>query len=446
VPSQSRIPFVNQPTRRGFLGGGAASLAFWSCVPSRAVAAPRDPRFLVIILRGGLDGLSYIAPVGDPDYIGLRGALALPVEGSDAATSLDGLFALNRNAPFLAELYKRREAIAIQAVATPYRGRSHFDGQDVLESGLGQVARIEDGWLNRSLGVVPAVGLPRRSGLALAAVVPLVIRGKQPIYSWIPPAANLPLRESTIQRLVDLYAATDPQLAAAFAEGISSRAVGRSETSAAPMPGQAPTSPGQAAPFAGFVAAAETAGRFLASADGPRIGALSFDGWDMHAHAGVVDGQLGRRLGGLDLAIRALHTALGAAWSETVIALVTEFGRTVRPNGSAGTDHGIATCALLLGGRVNGGRVIADWPGLSESALYEGRDLRPTIDLRSVLKGVLKDHLGLSAGALWQRQCAPDRWPRDVILGLGIRKPVQCGLDVSPCFDGRAQAAGCTSR
>jgi uncharacterized protein (DUF1501 family) len=398
MPDHGRYSKSTALSRRAFLGGTGASLAFWGNMPSRAVAAPRDPRLLVVILRGGLDGLSLIAPVGDPDYLRLRGSLALPTHGPGAATPLDGIFALNRNATFLAELFKRREALAIHAISTPYRGRSHFDGQDVLESGLGQVARVEDGWLNRSLAAVPSAGGVRRSGLAMGAVVPLVIRGRQPIYSWIPPAANVPLRESTIARLSDLYAATDPQLAAAFAEGIASRENGRGATGNVSQLPLAPDS--QATPFPGFVVAAETAGRFLASADGPRIGALSFEGWDTHAHAGAIDGQLGRRLGGLDLALRALHDALGPAWSETVVALVTEFGRTVRPNGSVGTDHGIATCALLLGGRVNGGRVIADWPGLSEKSLYEGRDLAATVDLRSVLKGVMRDHLGLSAGAL----------------------------------------------
>lgn len=397
---QSHASVQNLPSlkRRTFLGGVAANLAFWSCVPSRVVAAPRDPRLLIVILRGGLDGLSFIAPVGDPDYVRMRGALALPVLGPNAATPIDSLFALNRNTPFLADLFRRRQAIAVQAVSTPYRGRSHFDGQDVLESGLGEVARTEDGWLNRCLAVVPSAGFSNRSGLAMGAVVPLVIRGKQPIYSWIPPAANQPLRDSTIERLLDLYTATDPQLAAAFAEGIASLEKGASKAGAATR--QAPTANGQPAPFPGFVAAAETAGRLLASADGPRIGALSFEGWDTHAQAGVIDGQLGRRLGGLDLALRTLHDSLGPAWSDTVVALVTEFGRTVRPNGSAGTDHGIATCALLVGGRVNGGRVIADWPGLSENALYEGRDLRATTDLRSVLKGILRDHIGLSVDAL----------------------------------------------
>jgi uncharacterized protein (DUF1501 family) len=398
------------PSRRHLLGTAAASLALWGLVPRLASAAgTRDPRLLLVILRGGLDGLAMLAPVGDPEYQRLRGALAIPADGASAGPRLDSLFALNRNMPFLADLIARREALGLHAIASPYRGRSHFDGQDVLESGLAGVGRIEDGWLNRALGGLPAAGSAApRKGLAMGAVVPLVMRGSAPVLSWIPETSSLPLRASTIGRLNDLYAATDPKLAKAFAEGVAigelGKAgpvldIGRGRAATAAAKGQA----AQARPMREFVDTAAAAARFLGAVDGPRIGALSFNGWDTHANEGVLDGQLAQRLAGLDLAIRTLHDGLGAAWRETVIAVVTEFGRTARANGTGGTDHGTGTAALLVGGAVKGGRISADWPGLAEAALFEGRDLKPTADLRAVLKGVLRDHLGVPAGALGAR-------------------------------------------
>jgi uncharacterized protein (DUF1501 family) len=289
-------------------------------------------------------------------------------------------------------------------VHSPYRGRSHFDGQDVLESGLAGVARIEDGWLNRALSQLPSAGKANPRGLAIGAVVPLLMRGKAPALSWIPKVNGLPLRDSTIARLMDLYAETDPVLGKAFAEGMEiSRVADAGMPTSAPatsQPSQAPAQAPAARLNREFTEAAEAAAKFLSTPEGPRIGVLSYSGWDTHANEGPLKGQLALRLGGLDAAIHALETGMGPAWNETVVAIVTEFGRTARVNGTQGTDHGMATVALLVGGAVKGGRVLADWPGLAEARLYEGRDLAPTRDLRTVLKGVLRDHLGIPEGAL----------------------------------------------
>jgi uncharacterized protein (DUF1501 family) len=384
--------------RRTLLQGGAASLALWSFLPKAAIAGTRDPRLLTIVLRGGLDGLALCAPVGDPDYVRLRGNIALAKEGAAASLPLDSMFALNPNMPFLHGLYQRREAFIAHAVHTPYRDRSHFDGQDVLESGLPRTGKKDDGWLNRALEGLPHAGTTSTKGLAMGAVVPLVMRGRAPVLSWIPKVYNLPLRESTVTRLMDLYAHTDPALAKALLEGVEINRVAETEA-ATPAAGPKPQQPGVRS-LREFTDAAEAAARFLSAADGPRIGALSYNGWDTHANEGVVQGQLGNRLAGLDAAIHALHDGLGSAWKETVLVIVTEFGRTVRVNGTQGTDHGMATVALFAGGAVNGGRVLADWPGLSDANLYEGRDLKPTTDLRALIKGVLKDHLGIPDRAL----------------------------------------------
>ena len=395
-------------SRRSFFRGGAASLALWSLMPRSAIAGTRDPRLLVVVLRGGLDGLAAVAPVGDPDYARLRAAIASPVSGEGAGLPLDGFFALNAAMPGLHALYQKREALIVHAVHSPYRGRSHFDGQDVLESGLAGVARVEDGWLNRALLQLPAAGQANPRGLAIGPVVPLLMRGKAPTLSWIPKVNGLPLRDSTIARLMDLYAETDPVLAKAFAEGME---ISRVADAGMPTTGLTPSQPQASAPPPAvqppaarlnreFTEAADAAAKFMSTPEGPRIGVLSYNGWDTHANEGPIKGQLALRLGGLDAAIRALESGMGPAWKDTIVAVVTEFGRTARVNGTQGTDHGMATVALLVGGAVKGGRILADWPGLREAALYEGRDLAPTRDLRAVLKGVLRDHLGVPDGAL----------------------------------------------
>lgn len=391
-------------SRRAILGG-AVSLSLWGALPRRAHASARDPRLLTVILRGGLDGLWLASPAGDPDLERLRGRFAVTRSGEGAGLPLDELFVLNPAMPYLHGLYQKREALIVHAVATPYRERSHFDGQDVLESGLAGVARVEDGWLNRAVAGLAIEakanpgGLARPSkGLAMGAVVPLVMRGPASVLTWIPQTFGIPLRESTIARLTDLYAETDPGLAKAFADGIAlDKVAGAAAVTAAKT---SPPAPPQPPLMREFVDTAEAAARFLGSADGPRIGVLSYNGWDTHANAGAIKGQLANRLGGLDAAIKAFAEGVGPAWKDTVVVVVTEFGRTARVNGTEGSDHGTATAALIVGGGVKGGRVIADWPGLSEKALHQARDLRPTRDLRSVLKGVLRDHVGIPDKAL----------------------------------------------
>lgn len=397
--------------RRTLLRGGAASLALWTSLP-RAIAGTRDPRLLTMILRGGVDGLSLAAPIGDPNYAVLRGAIALPKPGeTGGGLPLNDLFALNPNMPFLHELYRKSEALVVHAVHTPYRERSHFDGQDMLENGTATVLKTSDGWLNRALANLPAAGKANPKGLSLGPVVPLVMRGKAEVLSWIPKVYNLPLRESTVARLMDLYNHTDPALAKALVNGLEMVRVADASDGApmfaaaaapTPQPAGSPLARGlNPNQFREFTEAAEMAAKFMKPQDGPRIGALSYNGWDTHANEGVLQGVLGNRLGGLDAAIKTLHDGLGAdAWKDTIVVVVTEFGRTARVNGTSGTDHGTATCALLLGGAVKGGRVLTDWPGLADKDLHEARDLKPTTDLRAVLKGVLRDHVGIPDGAL----------------------------------------------
>lgn len=382
------------PSRREALLGAGALFA-WSQMPRLARAEGRDPRMLVIVLRGALDGLGAVAPVGDPDWIGLRGDRALVLDGKTPALPLDGFFALNPAMPNLHRLYAARQAAIVHATATPYRERSHFDGQDVLESGIAKPGAADTGWLNRALAGLASDGQvdPRGSRvLGVGSVTPLVVRGKAPVMTWVPQQL-LPASDDTQARLLDLYQHTDPRLAAALEARIRLAALG-SGAGLGPKPdGASLPPPGIARVRAYFAEAAGAAARLLAKADGPRVGAVGFVGWDTHINEGAASGQLANLLGALDGALAAVETNMGEAWRETVVAVVTEFGRTAHINGTDGTDHGTGTVAFLAGGALRGGRVVADWPGVKTAQLYEARDLKPTTDLRAVLKGLLRDHL-----------------------------------------------------
>ncbi len=385
-------------TRRELLVGAGASLAFWSAIP-RVAASGRDPRLLLVILRGGVDGLATVAPVGDPNYAGHRQNLAIARRGYGAGLDLDGFFALNPAMPYLHGLYRKRQALFLHAVATPYRQRSHFDGQDVLESGLPAVGRSDDGWLNRALQALDADGRANPKGLSMGAVVPLSIRGRAKVLSWIPKTVRREIGDSTIVRLQDLYGQTDAALAKAFADGIEMARMGADAQGHAMAGGRRKKGRRER----NSIVTARAAAKLMARADGPRIGVLSYNGWDTHANEGVLKGRLYNRLSGLDQALRTYAEGMGHVWGQTVVVVVTEFGRTVRVNGTRGTDHGVGTLALVLGGGILGGRVITDWPGLRQRELFEGRDLMPTQDLRGVFKGVLGEHLGIGQRVLADR-------------------------------------------
>ena len=387
---------LHAPSRRELLTASGTLFA-WAYLPKLAHAEGRDPRFLAIILRGALDGLAAVAPVGDPDWIALRGDNALTFEGKAPPLKLDSFFALNAAMPNLHRMFQANEAIVVHACATPYRERSHFDGQDLLESGLPKPAVIDSGWLNRALaGLAPGGRVdPKGSKVfAVGPVTPLVVRGPAPVLSWSPQRV-MPASPDTVQRLLDLYRHTDVKLASVLEDNSKLSAIERDGDMA-----QKPGGPGPAQVRAYFAEAAGTAAKFLAQPEGPRVGALALDGWDTHFNEGIANGRLSQLLGALDAALAAVQSNMGSAWGDTVVALVTEFGRTAHINGTDGTDHGTATVALLVGGALKGGRVVADWPGLKPADLYENRDLKPTTDLRAVLKGLLKDHLRADDRAL----------------------------------------------
>jgi uncharacterized protein (DUF1501 family) len=385
-------------SRRDILRTACAG-AVASTLPGLAFAnADTDARFVLVILRGAADGLAIVPPYGDGNYRKIRGDLAMPAPGQDGGINkLDGLFGLHPSLPTVFDEYQKDQALLIHAIASPYRERSHFDGQDVLENGAADVGMLRDGWLNRALGPMGG-SLGDEVAIAMAQNTPLVLRGDNSVTSWAP--SQLPDAEaSTLRRLQAMYA-NDEFFAIRLTQALEAQSIADSEMDMGNM-----NSRGNDAQQ--IKTMAQATARFLNAEDGPRIAVLEAGGWDTHANQGTTTGALANRLEGLDGGLRALRDELGGTWSKTIVAVVTEFGRTVAVNGTRGTDHGTASAAILLGGAVNGGRVIADWPGLGKSDLYQGRDLHPTTDMRSLFKSVLGDHFDLPH-ALLDRAVFPD--------------------------------------
>jgi len=406
---------LHAPSRRLLLRASGTLFA-WTYLPKLARAEGRDPRFLTIVLRGALDGLATVAPVGDPDWIALRGDNALTLGGKTPALKLDDFFALNPAMPNLQRMFAAKEAIVVHAAATSYRERSHFDGQDVLESGVEKPGAASTGWLNRVFVSLTAEERVRPNGgraFTVGPVTPLVVRGPAPVLSWSP-RRILPASDDTITRLLTLYRHTDPEFASVLENRRRLAALAQSGAVQQMAGGAQITGADVAQLRAYFTETIGAAAKFLAQPDGPRVGALPLDGWDTHVNEGIAGGQLALLLGALDSGLAAAKDNMGPAWRDTVIVLVTEFGRTARINGTLGTDHGTATVMLLAGGALKGGRVIADWPGVKAADLLDNRDLKPTIDVRTVLKGLLKDHLRADEHAL----------ATDVFPGSGGVKPL----------------------
>lgn len=369
-------------TRRGAVLGLAGLLSAGPNALALA-AAPTERRFVVVNLRGALDGLAAVAPYGDPALAGLRRELMAPPIGEpDGLLDLGGFFGLHPALPNLHALYAAGEMAIVHAVAGPYRARSHFVAQDCLESGTDH--RMSSGWLGRAVAAMPD-RRGRGDALAVGVALPLLLRGSNAVDNWAPrgfasPPAHL------YQTIAELNAA-DRVTGPAVAEGLR----GRGFTAAILAGSEEPKD------RFSFPALATAAGEMLRAEDGPRIAALELGGWDTHA-------QQVNRLAGplrqLDTGMAALKAALGSVWKQSCVLVMTEFGRTARANGTRGTDHGTATVAFILGGAAEGGVVRGQWPGLGPDALLENRDLMPTGDLRSVAKGLLSAHLRLPIASL----------------------------------------------
>ncbi|TKI04593.1 DUF1501 domain-containing protein [Martelella alba] len=358
--------------RRRFIqviaAGGAALLVAPRIVFARAAT---DRRFIFVIQRGAADGLNTVVPYADPGYAAMRGPLAVDIS---AGAKLDSLFALHPSLERIGMMYRRQEALFVHAVASPYRDRSHFDGQNVLETGGGAPYQVKDGWLNRLAGMLPSADpAERERAIAFAATIPMALRGRTDVTSYAP--SGLPQApDDLLARVTALYA-RDPQLHTLWEAAMDARGLAGDVRAR-----QDPASIGN------------MAARFLKSADGPRIAMIETGGWDTHS---AQMPRMAAQLKALDGMIAALREGLGDIWGKTTVLVATEFGRMVAANGTDGTDHGTASAAMILGGAVAGGRVIADWPGLRRQDLYQDRDLRPTTALDGLIAGVVSDCLQL---------------------------------------------------
>lgn len=402
------------PTRRAALAAAAGFglsldlLARQAFAASEGAAAQR--RLIVVICRGGLDGLSVTPPIGDPDYRPLRGAVAV----DERALRLDETFGLHPSLASVHALAQAGQARIVPAVATPDRARSHFEAQDVLESGAAVVYGTSSGWLNRALTSLSAQR--KVEALSVGPTAPLILRGPAPASSWSPgrgvdASARLPAL------LQDLYR-DDPVLGPALARGLATETMAQAAMSAVGGDtAMAPAATGPGLARQGADAARKlgaTLAGFMREPGGPQIAVVSLDGFD--THAGQVN-QLNLRLTYLDAVLDGLHTGLREAWKDSVVLVATEFGRTARVNGTGGTDHGTASTALVLGGALKPGGIVGDWPTLKPSALFEARDLAPTLDMRALFKGVLADHMGLDRRAL-ETTVFPDSGAARPVSGL----------------------------
>ncbi len=357
------------PCRRALIQAASAT---WLAGTRLAVAAAPtrdDSRLVVVLLRGALDGLAAVPAVGDPAWAALRPSAV----DATPPLPLDGLFALHPQLTTLHRWFGEGRLLVVHAVASPYRERSHFDAQQLLESGGQRPFELQTGWLGRALQASEA------RGVALGPALPLALRGAAGASSWAPSRAAA-ADDELLARVMRLYE-HDAELAPVLRQALDQRGGA-----------MAPAGGG-----AGFVALATQAGRFLAAPDGPGVAWLDSSGWDTHTQQAP---RLARLLGGLDQGLAALRSALGERWATTTVLVMTEFGRSAWLNGSQGSDHGTGAAAFLAGGAVAGGRVLADWPGLARAQLHEGRDLRPTIDLRALIKPVLQRHLPLATARL----------------------------------------------
>jgi uncharacterized protein (DUF1501 family) len=377
------------PTRRRLI---AAALGTAATTPiatltfgATAAGAAADRRFVFVILRGGLDGLSAVPAIGDPSFAAARGPLA---EFAGAPLTLDNTFALHPNLGELHTMYGRGELAVLHATGLPYRDRSHFDAQQVLESGGVRPYELSTGWLGRALVKSNA------KSLALSTAVPLVLRGPGLVDTWAPSALPEPGAD-LVARLARLYA-NDPALGNALERA---KALHFDN----PVPTASDAEGMKSGRGAGnFTMMATRAAEFLAQSNGPQAAVLEVNGWDSHANQAAPNGALGNNLRQLDAGLAALRAGLvtSGTWARTVVVVATEFGREVAVNGTQGTDHGTGAATFVLGGAVAGGRVIADWPGLAPRERNQGRDLKITTDLRAVLKGVLGDHLKVASRTL----------------------------------------------
>ena len=370
--------------RRSFLQTlitGAAATSVASMPASWAFArTPGRQRFVFILLRGGLDGLGAVVPYGDPQYRQQRSSLAF---AAGELQRIDSTFALAPGLAALMPLLDAGELSIVPATAIPMRTRSHFDAQAILETGLPSIRGSADGWMNRLLGTLDGENI----AVAVAAGLPRSLTGPQPVLTWSPSRLGA-VDDDYIERLHYLYQ-QDARLQDRFEAALQLRDIEGDDAAGIKKRGQM-------TPV--LIAAAD----LLKRQDGPNIAALEFNGWDTHRGQGMAQGSLDRRLKQLADGLAAFRKAMGSHWSTMNVVVLSEFGRTVRPNGSGGTDHGTGGVGFVLGADLARVAVHGDWPGLREADLFENRDVRPIHDTRALLQAVLRRRFDLNSTQLTQ--------------------------------------------
>ncbi|MGI9887467.1 DUF1501 domain-containing protein [Vibrio chagasii] len=375
---------LHSMNRRQFMGM-AAAVGVSAMLPFPSFAKTRsDNIFVWISLRGAMDGLNVVVPHADPDYADLRPNIGLK---PNQLLKLDSFFGLHPSLKSCHQWYENKELSFVHACSTAYRERSHFDGQKILENGTSDPFYTV-GWLNRLL----TLSSEQYDGIAIDSGLPLIMQGESTVASWYP--NRLKTRDKQTELLEELFQ-SDQMLSANFEsvmkidELVGDQGVGKQ-----------------------FKSLMSKTGDILSAENGPNIAALELGGWDTHANQGSVNGRLSNQLKTLDEGLAALKESLGSRWNNTVIIAASEFGRTAKENGTKGTDHGTGNVMLVAGGAMvnkesglsssdaSGGQVIASWPGLSPKDLYQGRDLKPTTDMRGVIKGVLGEHLSINTEQL----------------------------------------------
>jgi len=379
------------------LGAGAAALSLVSF--GRAGLAAALPgsagrkRLVVLFMRGAVDGLNLVVPYGDRAYYDGRPTIAIPRTAENGVIDLDGHFGLHPALRPLLPLWQEGGLAFVHACGSPDPTRSHFDAQDFMESGTPGVKATADGWMNRVLAALPGPHGPTEA-VSLGPTLPRILSGRMTV-------ANIPLGRAAANPL----AIDRPAVAAAFdklyaGDDSLSRTYRQSQEARKQLLGELQAdmqmADNGAPPPNGFPDDAARLARLIQQDPTIRLAFLALGGWDTHVNQGAADGQLANHLQPLGQGLADFARALGPAWKDTVVLVVSEFGRTVRENGNGGTDHGHGNVLWVLGGGIRGGRVYGDWPGLSTDALYQGRDLAVTTDFRTPIAAVLERHLDLS--------------------------------------------------
>lgn len=393
--------------RRYFLEGGlglsaalAVGVAGCGGVPERrrSGAAATESRLIVVFLRGAVDGLSVVVPHGERDYYAMRPTIAIAPPGKpNGAIDLDRSFGMHPALQKLAPLWEQKKLAFVHASGSPDPSRSHFDAQEFMETGTPGKRNTIDGWLNRLL-----VPLPGERAITQAVSVgdttPRILTGGTPV-------ATLPVGRDAGKAIVldqpqwrqafdKLYAGRDA-LSVAYRTGVAAH-----QELVADLTAQDANSAMGAPAATGFALDAAHLAWVMRRDARIRVGFIALGGWDTHAAQGGASGQLANRLRGLADGLATLAVELGPAFKDTVVAVVSEFGRTCRENGNGGTDHGHGNAIWLLGGSVRGGTLYGEWPGLSSKEMYEGRDLAVTTDFRSVFAHICTHHLGVADTAM----------------------------------------------